>query len=177
MTGADDLYFALNDMDAQAANMLLSSGGRGGLAAMPAQHTAAQRQYTAARHDISTDLQTLAAAAQGDPRATATVIGFDDDFARYQELVGRSLENDVHPEEKANALTDYRTATDLLRQSLLPAAARLGLSNDGAFEATYDGARSGITTQPAALLVLGGGLIAVLLASRRSTWRAGSAAC
>ena len=165
VTGADDLYFALNDMDAQAANLLLSSGGRG-LTPMPPQHAAAQRLYTAARHTISTDLQTLAAAAQGDRKATATVIGFDDDFARYQELIGRSLENDLHPPERAGALSDYRTATDLLRQSLLPAAQRLGQSNDGAFEETYNSARSGAGVQLVLLLVLGGVLLAVLAATQ-----------
>jgi hypothetical protein len=165
VTGADDLYYALNDMDAQAANLLLSSGGRG-LPAMPAQHGAAERMYTAARHQVSTDVLTLGAAAQGDPRAAATVVGFDDGFARYQELIGRSLENDLHPEEKPAALTDYRAATDLLRQSLLPAAERLGQNNDGAFEDTYRGARSGIDGQLVALFVLGGCLLAVLVATQ-----------
>ena len=124
VTGADDLYFALNDMDAQAANMLLSSGGRG-MAAMPTQHAAAQRIYSTARHTVSTDLLTLGAAAEGDSQAESTVIGFNDDFSRYQELIGRALESDTRPDSKSDALTDYRTATDLLRQSLLPAAERL----------------------------------------------------
>jgi hypothetical protein len=162
VTGADDLYFALNDMDAQAANMLLSSGGPH-LAALPAEHAAAQQRYTTARHTISTDLLTLGAAAQGDPQAETTVIGFNDDFSRYQELIGRALENDAHRTTTASALPDYRTATDLLRQSLLPAAERLGQSNDGAYEATYRGARSDVLTQTTTLLVLGTALIAVLL--------------
>ena len=162
VTGADDLYFALNDLDAQAANMLLSSGGRG-MAAMPAQHAAAQRIYSTARHTVSTDLLTLGAAAQGDPQAQRTVIGFNDDFSRYQELIGRALESDAHSGTKPKALTDYRTATDLLRQSLLPEAERLGQSNDGAYEATYRGARSDVATQTTALLVLGAALLAVLL--------------
>ncbi|WP_069465791.1 hypothetical protein [Actinacidiphila rubida] len=163
VTGADGLYFALNDMDAQAANLLLSSGGRG-LAPMAPQHTAAQTEYGTARHQVSQDLLTLAAAAQGDARASQTIVGFDDGFARYQELVGRSLENDLHPEEKANALADYRTATDLLRQTLLPAALQLGQANDGAFEDTYRGARSDISAELTALLVLGGLLLAAVLA-------------
>ena len=162
VTGADGLYFALNDMDAQAANLLLSSGGRG-LAAMPAQHAAAQRIYLAATHTVSSDLLTLGAAAQGDPREQATVIGFNDDFARYQELVGGALESDERSDTKPKALADYRTATDLLRQSLLPAADRLGQSNDGAYEATYLGARSDVGTRTTALLVLGAALLGVLL--------------
>jgi hypothetical protein len=162
VTGADDLYFALNDMDAQAANMLLSSGGPQ-LAAMPAQHAAAQRLYLAARHTISTDLLTLAAAAQGDGPAERIVIGFDDDFSRYQELIGRALEDDARPAVKSRALSDYRAATDLLRQSLLPAAQQLGQSNDGAYETTYRAARSDAATQRIALLALGAGLVGVLL--------------
>lgn len=161
VTGADDLYFALNDMDAQAANLLLSSGGRG-LAPMPAQHSAAQRLYAGARHSVSVDLQTLAAAAQGDQKATTTVVGFEDGFARYQELIGRALENDLNPAEKATAVGNYRTATDLLRQTLLPAAQRLGQSNDGAFENTYTGARAATHVRLVLLVLLGGGLLLIL---------------
>ncbi|MFI0723508.1 hypothetical protein [Streptomyces sp. NPDC021224] len=162
VTGADDLYFALNDMDAQAANLLLSSGGRG-LTPMPAQHSTALKLYGSARHAVGVDLQTLAAAAQGDPKATATVVGFDDDFARYQELVCRVRENDLHPAEKATALGNYRTATDLLRQSLLPAAERLGQNNDGAFEDVCTGARGATRVRLALLAVLGGALLLVLV--------------
>jgi len=170
VTGADDLYFALNDMDAQAANLLLSSGGPH-LAALPAQHAAAQKIYDGARHDISTDLLTLGAAAQDDPRTRATVIGFDDDFARYQELVGRALESDERPATKASALADYRSATDLLRQSLLPAAERLGQSSDGGYEATYLAARSDVSTRTTALLVLGAALVGVLLLAQAHLFR------
>ncbi len=165
VTGADDLYFALNDMDAQAANLLLSSGGPH-LAAMPAQHAAASRIYADSRHEISTDLLTLGAAAQGDPRTRATVVGFDDDFARYQELLGRALESDERPATKPEALTEYRGATDLLRQSLLPAAERLGQANDGGYEATYLAARADASTRRTAVLVLGAALLAVLVAAQ-----------
>lgn len=162
VTGAGDLYFALNDMDAQAANQLLSSGGPH-VAAMPAQHQAAEKVYASARHTVSTELLLLAGAAHGDPQAEATVVRFTDDFARYQELIGRALENDAHDQRKNDALSDYRTATDLLRQTLLPSADHLGQTNDGAFEATYNARRSTLAGQTAAVIVLGMVLTAVLV--------------
>ncbi|MFI9100712.1 hypothetical protein ACIGXA_09305 [Streptomyces fildesensis] len=165
VTGAGDLYFALNDMDAQAANQLLSSGGPQ-VAAMPAQHEAAEKVYAAARHTVSTELLLLAGAAHGDPLAEATVVRFTDDFARYQELIGRALENDAHDRRKTDALTDYRAATDLLRQTLLPEAEHLGQTNDGAFEATYNARHATLGGQTAAVIALGLALTVVLVATQ-----------
>ncbi|MCD9872903.1 hypothetical protein [Streptomyces guryensis] len=78
-----------------------------------------------------------------------------DGFAEYQELIGRALENDGHRGGKAGALADHRRATDLLRTQLLPAARTLVASNNAAFEAGYSAARSVLSAQLGAVLVLG----------------------
>ncbi|MFF7471855.1 hypothetical protein [Streptomyces sp. NPDC008092] len=160
-TSAADLNLALNDMDAQAANILLSSGdgGKGGL---ETPHAKAVGMYGDARREIGHDLRTLSAAAQGDRSDEKTVEAITDDFAEYQELIGRALENDRRTDGKPDALTDYRDATDLLRDSLLPDARTLVSANDAAFDSQYTAARSALSAQLAAVLVLGLLLLAVL---------------
>ncbi|MEU6218981.1 hypothetical protein ABZ845_15865 [Streptomyces sp. NPDC047022] len=153
-TSAADLDLALNDMDAQAANILLSNGdaGRGRLRT---PYDKAVGYYGDARREIGHDLRALAVAAQGDAADERTVESLTDDFAEYQELIGRALENDGHSGGKADALGDYRKATDLLQQHLLPNARRLVQSNDDAFNTRYNQARSTLSAQLAAVLALG----------------------
>ncbi|MER5794888.1 hypothetical protein [Streptomyces sp. NPDC001980] len=160
-TSAASLNLALNDMDAQAANILLSSGD-GGKGELATPHAKAVALYGDARREIGHDLRTLAAAAQGNRADEKTVESITDDFAEYQELIGRALENDRRAGGKPDALTDYREATDLLRNSLLPDARKLVSSNDAAFDSHYAAARSALSGQLAAVLALGLLLLAVL---------------
>ncbi|MFD0531554.1 hypothetical protein ACFQ1I_41135 [Kitasatospora arboriphila] len=83
---AADLYFALSDMDAQAANLLL-------IGADP-DYLALRRQtldiYEQRRTEAGEDLQRAAEAAVGDPagqRAVQIVIG---ELGRYEALVART---------------------------------------------------------------------------------------
>lgn len=160
-TSAADLNLALNDMDAQAANMLLSSGNAGN-GRLRTPYEKAVGFYGDARREIGHDLPALAIAAQGDRTDEKTVESLTDDFAEYQELIGRALENDGHRGGKPAALADYRRATDLLQQRLLPGARTLVSSNDTAFDAEYTSARSTLSAQLAAVIVLGVLLLAVL---------------
>ncbi|MFE2010460.1 hypothetical protein [Streptomyces sp. NPDC059491] len=47
-----------------------------------------------ARHTISGELRTLAVAAEGDTKDERAVEALTEDFARYEELLGRAWEND-----------------------------------------------------------------------------------
>ncbi|MEV7978297.1 hypothetical protein [Streptomyces sp. NPDC086519] len=160
-TSAADLDLALNDMDAQAANILLS-GGDAGKGRLETPYTKAVGFYGDARKEIGHDLRTLAVAAQGSAVDERTVESLTDGFAEYQELIGRALENDGRRGGRAAALADYRRATDLLRTQLLPAAGTLVSSNDAAFEVEYTSARSNLSAQLAAVLALGVLLLTVL---------------
>lgn len=153
-TSAADLDLALNDMDAQAANILLSNGDAG-QGRLRTPYAKAVGYYSEARREIGHDLSALAVAAQGSRSDERTVESLTDGFAEYQELIGRALENAGHRGGKAGALADYRRATDLLRTRLLPAASTLVASNDAAFDAEYASARSGLGTQLTAVLTLG----------------------
>ncbi|WP_225830039.1 hypothetical protein [Streptomyces sp. NK08204] len=160
-TSAADLNLALNDMDAQAANVLLSNGDAGkGRLVTP--YEKAVGFYGDARREIGHDLRTLAVAAQGNRSDEKTVENLTDDFAEYQELIGRALENDGHTGGKPAALADYRKATDLLQERLLPASRSLVASNDRAFDAEYSAARSTLAAQLAATAALGVLLLGVL---------------
>ncbi|WP_327430707.1 hypothetical protein [Streptomyces sp. NBC_01236] len=160
-TSAADLNLALNDMDAQAANLLLSSGDAGkGRLETPYQK--AFVFYGDARKTIGHDLRALAVAAQGDRADERTVESLTDNFAEYQERIGRALENDSRTGGEAAALDDYRTATDLLRATLLPEARTLVNSNDQAFNAEYTEARSTLAAQLVAVIALGVLLLAAL---------------
>ncbi|TQJ52899.1 hypothetical protein FBY34_0610 [Streptomyces sp. SLBN-115] len=153
-TSAADLNLALNDMDAQAANLLLSNGD-GGEGRLKTPYEKAVGIYGDARREISHDLRTLAVAAQGDRADERTVESLTDDFAAYQEAIGRALENDGRTGGKTSALADYRTATDLLQHRLLPDARELVSSNDQAFNAQYAQARSTLSAQLTAVVAIG----------------------
>ncbi|MFI2640776.1 hypothetical protein [Streptomyces sp. NPDC018610] len=158
---AADLNLALNDMDAQAANILLSSGDAG-KGRLQTPYDKAVGVYGEARREIGHDLRTLAVAAQGERSGEKTVENLTDDFAEYQELIGRALENDGHTGGKLAALADYRKATDLLQGKLLPESRTLVSANDRAFDAEYTAARSTLSAQLAATAVLGMPLLAAL---------------
>ncbi|WP_190017855.1 hypothetical protein [Streptomyces lucensis] len=85
-----------------------------------------------------------------------------DDFADYQELIGRALENDGHAGGKPAARAGYRKATDLLQGRLLPESRTLVSANDRAFDAEYSAARSTLSAQLAATAALGLLLLAAL---------------
>ncbi|KUN88140.1 hypothetical protein AQJ64_04180 [Streptomyces griseoruber] len=160
-TSAADLDLALNDMDAQAANILLANGDAG-QGRLKTPYEKAVGFYGDARRRIGHDLRTLAVAAQGSRADEKTVETLTDDFAEYQELIGRALANDDHHGGRPAALTDYRRATGLLRTRLLPAARTLVSSNDAAFDAAYSSARHTLATRLDAVLALGALLLAVL---------------
>ncbi|WP_329124676.1 hypothetical protein [Streptomyces sp. NBC_01465] len=161
---ATQLDLALDDMDAQAANILLSSGDSGtGAGRLPESYTKATGFYGDAQETISSSLRTLGAAAEGDPATEATVVALTDDFAHYQELIGRALENDEHSGGKEAARADYRRATDLLTGKLLPQARKLVDANNAVYLREYTSARSDLATQQTTEAVLGVLLIAALV--------------
>ncbi|MFF4507752.1 hypothetical protein [Streptomyces sp. NPDC001401] len=160
-TSAADLDLALNDMDAQAANTLLSSGNAG-KGRLQTPYEKAAGFYGDARREIGHDLRTLSVAAQGNRTDEKTVESLTDNFAEYQELIGRALENDGRVGGKPAALADYRRATDLLKSQLLPDSRKLVDSNDEAFNGEYRAARSMLSGRLAAVLALGLLLLAVL---------------
>ncbi|MFF3055646.1 hypothetical protein [Streptomyces sp. NPDC057909] len=87
-TSAAGLDLALNDMDAQAANILLSSGDAGA-DRMDVPYGKAVRFYGAARRTVSRELRTLAVAAEGDARAEHTVEALTENYQRDDRTIRR----------------------------------------------------------------------------------------
>ncbi|MER7755188.1 hypothetical protein [Kitasatospora sp. NPDC097643] len=140
-----DLYFALNDLDAQAANLLLF-GADPDYAALRKDTL---DTYEQRRAQADTDLQRVAEAVAGDAagqRAVQTVIG---ELGHYQALVARAqlLEEQAHApagRPSAEALAAYRQATDLLRQRLLPAVDEVTKANAAVVERHYSDQRDAL---------------------------------
>ncbi|MFJ5228364.1 hypothetical protein ACIQBJ_00555 [Kitasatospora sp. NPDC088391] len=166
---AADLYFALNDMDAQAANVLL-------LGADP-DYGALRRQtldtYEQRRAQVDSDLQRAAEAAAADPAGQRAVRTLLDELGSYEALVARAqlLEEQAHApagQPPADALDAYRQATDLLRRHLLPAADQVTAANSAAVDATYADRRDALATGRWWVLATGLAALAALVALQRT---------
>ncbi|MDH2426290.1 hypothetical protein [Sphaerisporangium sp. TRM90804] len=125
-----DLYFALSDMDAQVATVLLAGQETGlgpGRQAMLALYD--QRRSQADRAVLQ-----AADLAGDDATAQATVRALLDGLGRYERLASRALVLDERAGHAAGppssqALAVYRQATDLMRLDLLPKAYNLTLDS------------------------------------------------
>jgi hypothetical protein len=160
-----DLYFRLNDMDAQVANILLVGNRRDlGLDRQQAEQT-----YTSDRQAADSDLQQAAAAAGSSPSARLALREVLNGLGQYEALVGQIEYTEATGPSRpgrppAAALTLYRTATDLLKNSILPAARNLTTANAAALDATYRARHSLAIRGVILVLLLGLALIALLIA-------------
>ncbi|MFC4060050.1 hypothetical protein ACFOWE_17225 [Planomonospora corallina] len=125
-----DLYFALSDMDAQVANVLLIGGehrlGKGRARALEV--------YERRRGDAGRAVLQASALAGDDPSERRTVQAVLDGLGRYERLAARALlldEQSGHPAgpPPKSVLEVYRQATDLMRLELLPMAYNLTLES------------------------------------------------
>ncbi|MDH6706701.1 hypothetical protein P3T27_003428 [Kitasatospora sp. MAA19] len=168
-TRAADLYFALSDMDAQAANLLL-------VGADP-DYTTLRKQtldtYEQRRAQADNDLQQAAQAAAADPagqRAVQQVLGR---LGSYEALVARAQLLEEQAKAPAGqpspaALDAYRQATDLLRQQLLPAADQVTAANEATVEQVYTEHRDALGSGWWWLLAVGLVALAALLGLQRA---------
>ncbi|MFJ8622378.1 hypothetical protein ACIRD3_05975 [Kitasatospora sp. NPDC093550] len=167
-TRAADLYFALSDMDAQAANLLL-------IGADPDYPTLRKQTldtYEQRRAQADDDLQQAAQAAADDPagqRAVQLVLGR---LGSYEALVARAQLLEEQAAAPAGqpapaALETYRQATDLLRRQLLPAADQVTVANDSAVERVYRQQRDDLGSGWWWLLAVGLLTLAALLGLQR----------
>ncbi|WP_042370186.1 hypothetical protein [Streptacidiphilus neutrinimicus] len=167
VTDAGALYQSLTDLDAQAANQLMF----GDDPKLAANLATARQQYATDRTDADKDLQQATLDASGNTAAQTALAAILDGMGRYQDLAARALELDSHANAPAghpdpSALAEYRQAEDLMRGGLLPAAHSLVQANDQAFEQSYTDERGALGTAALWLTLLGGGLLAALVATQ-----------
>jgi hypothetical protein len=159
-----DLYFALNDLDAQLANVLLV-GDAQNLGFTRAQ---ALDIYDSRQRQADLDVR-QAAAASGDADTGQTVDEILDDLGRYEALAAQTVlldEQTAHlpGQPAAAALTRYRQATDLLKNQLLPAVQRLTDRHADGLDGTYQAQRGRIQLIRLCALMIGLALLAFLIA-------------
>lgn len=110
-----DLYYRLNDMDAQVANVLLVGGQHG----LGIDRQGAQELYEQDRLQADQDLQRAAVVAASVPSAQQTLRSILDGLGRYE------------------ALALYRQATGLLQNGILPSARGFTDQNATALDQAY----------------------------------------
>jgi len=155
-----DLYFRLNDMDAQVANVLLVGGQRG----LGIDRQQAQAIYEQDRRQADQDLLHAAVVARSEPSVRALL----DDLGRYEALASEAMYLDGRGPDQpgrppAAALVLYRQATDLLRSGILPAAHALTDQNTAALDGTYQAKRSTARYDALWVALAGVGLLAALV--------------
>jgi hypothetical protein len=153
---ASDLYFALSDLDAQVARLVLAGDDE----SLAATQIDALATYRDRGSQIDADLQRLMAGASD----RATVLALLDDLAVYRERVWQALTTtgDKHG--------FYTQATNVLHLRLLPGAERLGEASRERLDHAYAGKR---TTQRWGIAVaLGLGVVLVVMLLAMQVWMA-----
>lgn len=142
-----DLYFALSDMDAQVANVLLigreTSLGKGRQQALD--------RYDQRRAEASRAVLQAAELALGDPTEQQTVRQVLDGLGRYERLAAQAILLDQQSQHAAGPPPDrvielYRQATDLMRLDLLPKAYNLTLDSGTIVRETYEDESAAVLT-------------------------------
>jgi hypothetical protein len=158
-----DLYFALNDMDAQVANVLLVSDAHD----LGFTRTDALRIYEQRRQQADRDIR-QAAVASTDQATQQTLGAVLDDLGRYEALAAQTIlldQQNPHPPGRPTpaTLAEYRQATDLLKDQLLPAVHQLTDQHAAALQTTYQSQRDRIQATRAWILATGVLLLALLV--------------
>jgi len=147
---AADLYFALSDMDAQVARLVLTAGN----ATLAGSQIDALGTYQARSRQVDADLQkSLASAADKD-----TVLTLLDQLAVYRERVWQTLT------AGESAQGYYTQATNTMHLGLLPAAQALRSASEERLSQAYAGKRATEVWAVTLAIVLGGALLVLLLA-------------
>jgi hypothetical protein len=165
VTATTSLYFHINDMDAQVANLLLVGGQRG----LGIDRQQALGIYQQDRTQADRALQQAAAVAGTAPsagRALATVLG---GLGTYEALAAQAIYIDGQGASRpgrppAAALALYHQATDLIRGTILPAAQRLTDAYAAALNDAYQAKRSTAEQGVLWVVLLGVALAAWLIA-------------
>ena len=174
------LYFSVNDMDAQVANVLLA--GTSTNPVLTADRTQDLSIYSADRQRAEQDLQQVAVTSAGDPAAqhavatggaslvvaTGATVSCGDRCLGYEALAAEAILTNQSGSDKpgrpsAATLSYYQQATDLMQNTVLPAAQSLTTANANSLGASYNQNHSSAQNGRLFVLLLGAALVAVLV--------------
>jgi hypothetical protein len=158
VSATSDLYYELNDMDAQAADALLVGYHPADPAIVPASVDAAASvsSYEHDRSAADTDLAQIA----GNPRLTAQADKLLDDLGTYEGLIAEAFYADQNSQNQQPAtpppaaLSSYTKASALLHATLLPTSLQITDADSAAVDASYAGEHSSTTLYGYAILGL-----------------------
>jgi hypothetical protein len=159
-----DLYYALSDMDAQLAAVLLMGREQN----LGEGRAKALQVYDQRRSEAHRALLQGSDLAAGDPTEQQTARSILDALGRYEQLAGQALQLDQRqphaagpPSPEVGAL--YRQATDLMKLDVLPKAYNLTLDNGTTVRRTYEAKHSAVLAGRAWVLLTGALLLIVLV--------------
>lgn len=166
VVATSDLYYALSDMNAQVANVLLSDWSTDlGLA-----RKQAIARYEKDRAQVSRAVMQAASLAGDNSVQRATLHQVLNQLGTYEALAAEAMVLDAQAKNKSfgvspkKAIEAYREATKLLKNELLPAAAKVTQESDATVRATYQAAHSNVRSLPLWIGLAGLWVIVVLLA-------------
>lgn len=161
---AADLYFALSDLDAQVARMVLV----GDAAELSGSQLDALGTYQERSRQADEDLQRSLTTATG-PADRAIVLDLTHHLAVYRRWVWQTLtaQSQAPPQPPGrlppDALGYYTQATNVLHLDLLPAAARLRAAGESRLDRAYADKRRTEVVAVGLAALLGGALVVLLL--------------
>lgn len=141
VSATSDLYYELNDMDAQAANALLVGYHPTDPSMVPASVDAAASDsvYEKDRSTADADLEQIAA----NPLLTSRAEKLLDSLGTYEALVAQAVYADQNARDEppatppAAALSAYTQASSLLHATLLPASLQVADADSAAVDGSY----------------------------------------
>lgn len=161
---AADLYFAISDLDAQVARMVLV----GDTAELSGSQLDALGTYQERSRQVDADLQKSLTTATGEADR-AIVLELMRHLAVYRRWVWQTLtaQSDAPPQPPGRlpqeALGYYTQATNVLHLDLLPAAQRLRDAGEVRLNRAYADKRTTEVAASISTVLLGGGLVVLLL--------------
>ncbi|GLZ05611.1 hypothetical protein Acsp03_30770 [Actinomadura sp. NBRC 104412] len=160
-----DVALALSDMDAQVANVLMTGDEEGWLCEPGGDGGGCRRNpprysYDLRREDAQRAVLQAARLAEDDPVRLRTVQSVLDGLHQYDRRVQAAMELGSRGEHAygalpANAAAEYRAATALMTQDLLPKAGNLTLDGAAIVDSTYKEERSAIRWERGRVIALG----------------------
>ena len=158
VSATSDLYYRLNDMDAQAANALLVGYHPADPASVPTAVDAAASDavYERDRSAADTDLGVIAR----NPALTAQASRLLDALGGYEALIAQALYIDQNTEKEvpatppSGALSLYTKASTQLHDALLPDAQAITQTDGDAVDSSYSSDHSAISAFGYVILAL-----------------------
>ena len=159
-----DLYYALGDMDAQLASILLT-----GREPSPGAGQQELRSYSQDRATADRAALQAAELSAGDPADQEAVRSILDGLGQYERLASQAMVLDQQAHHRAgpppgNVIAVYRQATDLMTLDLLPPAYNLTLEGGATVREAYAAKRSALLAGRLWVGLAGLAVIAVLAA-------------